>query len=61
MGRKRLTVISGEPVLENGRWFRHGNGHEWRIVFEKAFEGDPHSGGIKYDCEAGVFSVMQKA
>ncbi|MDE6951637.1 MAG: immunity 51 family protein [Lachnospiraceae bacterium] len=56
----RYAMEAGEPVLVDGRWFRHGNGHEWQIVFEKAFEGDPHSGGITYDCEAGGFFCYAK-
>lgn len=51
----RYAVEIGDPVMENGRWFTHGSGHEWKYVFEKAFEDDPNSGKIKYDCEAGGF------
>lgn len=48
-------------IMENGRWFTHGSGHEWKYVFEKAFEGDPNSGRIKYDCEAGGFFCYAKS
>ena len=51
----RYAVEIGEPVVEDGRWFTHGSGHEWKYVFEKAFENDPDSGRIKYDCETGGF------
>lgn len=57
----RYATEIGDPVMENGRWFTHGNGHEWKYVFEKAFEDDPDSGIIKYDCEAGGFFCYAKS
>lgn len=50
----RYALEIGDPVMD-GRMFTHGSGYEWQAVFEKAFEGDPESGGIDYDCEAGGF------
>lgn len=57
----RYAVEIGDPVMENGRWFTHGSGHEWKYVFEKAFEDDPDSGKIKYDCETGGFFCCAKS
>ncbi|MDE5698631.1 MAG: GHKL domain-containing protein [Lachnospiraceae bacterium] len=51
----RYAAEIGEPVLIVGRGFTHGSGYEWEHVFAKAFEGDPDSGRIEYDCEAGGF------
>lgn len=45
----RCTAVTG------GRRFTHGSGYEWEHVFVKAFEGDPDSGRIEYDSEAGGF------
>ncbi len=45
----------GEPAAIDGRGFTHGSGYEWEHVFAKAFEGDPDSGRLEYDCEAGGF------
>lgn len=51
----RYAVEIGDPVMEDDYWFTHGTGHEWRAVFEKAFEDDPNIGKIEYDCETGGF------
>ncbi|MCM1218746.1 MAG: immunity 51 family protein, partial [Lachnospiraceae bacterium] len=51
----RYAAEIGEPAVIDGRGFTHGSGYEWEHVFAKAFEGDPDSGRIEYDCEAGGF------
>ena len=51
----RYAAEIGEPAVTDGRIFTHGSGYEWEHVFAKAFEGDPDSGRIEYDCEAGGF------
>lgn len=51
----RYALEIGEPVMEDRGLFTHGSGYEWQTVFEKAFECDPGSGKIQYDCEAGGF------
>ena len=57
----RYAMEIGDPVSENGRWFTHGSGHEWRYVFAKAVEDDPDSKAITYDCEAGGFFCYAKS
>ncbi len=51
----RYALEINEPVVDGRGMFTHGSGYEWQAVFEKAFEGDPDSGRIRYDCEAGGF------
>ena len=51
----RYAAEIGEPAVIDGRGFTYGSGYEWEHVFAKAFEGDPDSGRIEYDCEAGGF------
>jgi hypothetical protein len=51
----RYALETGGPVMDDMGMFTHGSGYEWQTVFEKAFEGKPGSGRIKYDCEAGGF------
>lgn len=51
----RYAAEIGEPAVIDCRRFTHGSGYEWEHVFAKAFEGDPDSGRIEYDCEAGGF------
>lgn len=50
----RYAVEIGEPAVKNNRYM-HGDGHEWRIVFAKAFENDSHLHQIELDCEMGGF------
>ena len=51
----RYALEIGEPVVDDLGLFTHGHGYEWQTVFEKAFESDPKSSRIQYDCEAGGF------
>lgn len=51
----RYAVEIGDPAAIDGRGFTHGSGYEWEHVFAKAFEGDPDSSRLEYDCEAGGF------
>lgn len=51
----RYALETGEPVMDDMGLFAHGSGYEWQTVFEKAFESDPESNRIQYDCEAGGF------
>lgn len=51
----RYALEIGEPAMNDIGLFTHGSGYEWQTVFEKAFESDPESGRIQYDCEAGGF------
>ena len=51
----RYALEIGDPVMDDLGLFTHGNGYEWQTVFEKAFESDPKSSRIQYDCEAGGF------
>lgn len=51
----RYALETGDPVMDDLGLFTHGSGYEWQTVFEKAFEGEPGSGSIEYDCEAGGF------
>lgn len=48
------AVQAGEPVTD-GRFYTHGDGHEWKIVFEKAFEKEEKLKQITFDCEATGF------
>lgn len=50
----QYAIQAGEPITD-GRFYTHGNGHEWRTVFEKAFEGEESLQQIEFDCEAGGF------
>lgn len=56
----RYALEIGDPVMDGGM-FTHGTGYEWQAVFEKAFEGDPESGSIDYDCEVGGFFCYAKS
>lgn len=47
-----------ETVLDNG-YHRYGTGHDWAIVFKKAFENRPEAESFKFDCElSGFFCDM---
>jgi len=48
------AVRAGDLVTD-GRFYTHGDGHEWRCVFEKAFEGEAGLEKITFDCEMGGF------
>ena len=50
----QYTIRAGESVTD-GRFYTHGDGHEWKYVFEKAFEGEENLKKISFDCEAGGF------
>ena len=50
----QYAIRAGEPVTD-GRFYTHGDGHEWKYVFEKAFEGEENLKQITFDCEAGGF------
>ena len=50
----RYAVEIGEPAVKNNS-YTHGDGHEWGIVFTKAFENDSHLQQIVLDCEMGGF------
>lgn len=50
----RYAVEMGEPIEKN-HCYTHGDGHEWGIVFTKAFENDSHMRQIELDCEMGGF------
>lgn len=50
----QYAIWAGEPVTD-GRFYTHGDGHEWKYVFEKAFEGEENLKQITFDCEAGGF------
>lgn len=45
----------GDPVMENGQFYTHGNGYEWETVFRRAFAYEPNLSKIYFDCEAGGF------
>lgn len=51
----RYAMGIGDPVMDSLGIYTHGSGYEWQIVFQKAFEDDPDSSKIEYDCEAGGF------
>lgn len=57
----RYALEIGDPVMDDRGLFTHGSGYEWQTVFEKAFESDPESGRIQYDCEAGGFFCYAKS
>ena len=44
----------GEPIKEDGL-YTHGNGHEWKEVFNYYFSKEEALSRIKFDCEAGGF------
>ena len=48
------ALQAGEPITD-GRFYTHGNGHEWKIVFEKAFENEEKLKQITFDCEVTGF------
>lgn len=48
------ALQAGDPVTD-GRFYTHGSGHEWKIVFEKAFENEKKLQQITFDCEATGF------
>ena len=48
------ALKAGEPITD-GRFYTHGNGHEWKTVFEKAFENEEKLKQITFDCEAAGF------
>lgn len=50
----QYAIRAGEPVTD-GRFYTHGDGYEWKSVFEKAFEGEENLKQITFDCEAGGF------
>ena len=50
----QYAIRIGEPITD-GRFYTHGSGHEWKDVFEKAFEGEENLEQITFDCEAGGF------
>lgn len=50
----QYAIRAGEPITD-GRFYTHGDGHEWKYVFEKAFEGEENLKQITFDCEAGGF------
>lgn len=50
----QYAIRVGEPITD-GRFYTHGSGHEWKDVFEKAFEGEENLEQITFDCEAGGF------
>lgn len=45
---------TGRPIYD-GRYYAHGDGHEWAVVFKKAFEEEERLKEIEFDCEAGGF------
>lgn len=48
----------GESVLNNG-YHRYGTGHDWAVVFKKAFENRAEAESFKFDCElSGFFCDM---
>lgn len=50
----QYAIRAGEPITD-GRFYTHGDGYEWKYVFEKAFEGEENLKKISFDCEAGGF------
>ena len=50
----QYAISAGEPITD-GRFYTHGDGHEWEHVFKKAFEGEDNLKKISFDCEAGGF------
>lgn len=47
-----------ESVIDNG-YHRYGTGHDWAVVFKKAFENRPEAECFKFDCElSGFFCDM---
>ena len=50
----QYAIRAGEPVTD-GRFYTHGDGYEWKYVFEKAFKGEENLKQITFDCEAGGF------
>ena len=57
----RYALEIGDPIMDHDGMITHGNGYEWQAVFEKAFEDDPESSKIDYDCEAGGFYCRAKS
>lgn len=54
------ALQAGDPVTD-GRFYTHGSGHEWKIVFEKAFENEEKLKQITFDCEATGFFCYSDA
>ena len=54
------ALQAGDPVTD-GRFYTHGSGHEWKIVFEKAFENEEKLQQITFDCEATGFFCYSEA
>lgn len=50
----------GDAVKDQYGWYTHGDGHEWEMVFQKAFAEDPRLSEIEFDSEAGGFFCTAK-
>lgn len=50
----KYAEYCGESVIDNG-YHRYGTGHEWAVVFKKAFENTPEAEDFKFDCELSGF------